>query len=497
VSKADAFSSATAQSRFRTRKPWSQLQHSARWNRRKEAVDACHRIGIPPTEVIANAGRLRVGTVLHLRRSIRDKLRTIPHLRLPAEQTIRRCKELLARVVGTRTESFVLQGKHGAYVTDPVHLVAALRGSSPFLCVGGDKGSQFTKLGVTFINAANKAHFAAVVIYEGNDSLEWLCLLQDPSALAFEGDTSAAHHTNIYAYFQQLINQGAFLNGDWKFISAVLALMGPAASYPCPKCVVSKQRFRMIDEPRDSSINSALQNSGALAVPPLLKIKADHIVPTPLHVYQGIGNRILDNMLVRAFKKPRVDEEIAKLKSIHAPGNGGKSDLYKLNGVELSRFIKKETILNMVKATPDLEQGLKSRLITAHHFLFGISRFLLKSGYWHPEEIFLFKKLVQHIVKQWHFVTRDHLFPKMHMLLHCAEFAEQWKFLGSAAESQIESSHAEFNRYYNVSHINKAKDPAVRVKRSLSDHIVQTSTRTALGDVTNLISHQPTRNYTI
>ena len=85
-------------------------------------------------------------------------------------------------------------------------------------------------------------HFAALLVYEGGDS--WL-ELQDCRAeglTPFTGDSAAFPH--IWAVLQHFIDtRGAFLNGDWPFINAVLGLMAPSATHPCPICIVSHKSF--------------------------------------------------------------------------------------------------------------------------------------------------------------------------------------------------------------------------------------------------------------
>ena len=74
-------------------------------------------------------------------------------------------------------------------------------------------------------------HFAALLVYEGIDS--WL-ELQDCRAEGLTPFTGAsASFPHIWSVLQHLINKrGAFLNGDWCFINAVLGLMSPSATHP-------------------------------------------------------------------------------------------------------------------------------------------------------------------------------------------------------------------------------------------------------------------------
>ncbi len=324
-------------------------------------MEACRRIGIPPTEITAHHS-LRPSTILHAPRSIRNKMRQVPNMHMPCEKAIRHCKEQLNVSGGTHTASFVLAGQVGAYVTDPVRLVKALRGNPltnialdqprNLLCVGGDKGGDFTKLGVIYFNSTNKAHFQALVVYQGDDNFETMKLLKEKGVLTFRGDSTASLH--IFTLLQSLLDEGAFLTGDWPFLAACLALKGAASNYPCPKCLVLKQHLGKLSTPRDPWNHSATQHAGTMAGANLLYVRSDYIVPTPLHVFLGIGNRIIDKVLVPTFTKETIAAAILAVKSKHAPGFGGLSDIYGLNGAELTHFIKTEVIPKLISSTPSL-----------------------------------------------------------------------------------------------------------------------------------------------
>jgi hypothetical protein len=55
------------------------------------------------------------------------------------------------------------------------------------------------------------------------------------------------------------------------------------------------------------------------------------------------------------------------------------------------------------------------------------------------------------------------------MLHHAVDFAERYRFLGRASESQIESFHARFNALFHRHHLNKATNISERLRRSLAD----------------------------
>jgi len=62
---------------------------------------------------------------------------------------------------------------------------------------------------------------------------------------------------------------------------------------------------------------------------------------------------------------------------------------------------------------------------------------------------------VKDIQDNWSSETGQAAFPKLHMLRHSLEFAERYRFLGRASESQIESFHATFNALFHKQHRNQ------------------------------------------
>jgi hypothetical protein len=134
-------------------------------------------------------------------------------LHLPSEQSIKQNRTVLEDMKGTAVAPFEVAGHRGAFVRDPVRLIATVtRGSSggPVLCVGGDKGGDFTKLGVTYMDNKSKARFQILVVYEGDDDVAGMSKLKQPGLLSFTGDSS--NLSNIFDYLQQLLAKGAFLS---------------------------------------------------------------------------------------------------------------------------------------------------------------------------------------------------------------------------------------------------------------------------------------------
>jgi hypothetical protein len=275
---------------------------------------------------------------------------------------------------------------------------------------------------------------------------------------------------------QHFINtRSAFLNGDWPFINAVLGLMSPSATHPCPICIISDKSFTKSSRYRTPADKHSLHPEHS----PLLTIIPERIVPTPLHLFLGISNRIILDAFSELFSRELVEETLNKVKTIHSAGCSGKSDLFKLNGPEIRKWIKKGCT-STLRASAEKEGALtadqKSTYTTLKRWLENLHDHLLHKEDWTAKEIEDWRAAVKDIQDNWCQETGTDAFPQLHMLLHSLEFAERHRFLGRASEAQIESYHAQFNTLFHDHHLNMAHNDAERQRRSLADtslHAVQ------------------------
>jgi len=449
----------------RTKRPYDQLGPTQQWKRRKQALaditNTMQQTGCP-IDALRLQQRLSPAELIHLPTSVREQIRSVPSLRIPAEQTMIACKQQLAATHATETGTFA----GGAYITDPVRFVSVLCEQSPFLAVGGDAGGGRCVLGVTYSHQSVQ-HFAALLVYEGGDS--WL-ELQDCRAeglAPFTGDSAAFPH--IWAVLQHLIDtRAAFLNGDWCFINAVLGLMSPSATHPCPICIVSKNNLLSSSRHRTPADKHSIDRSHQ----PLLSIPPERIVPTPLHLFLGISNRIILDAFSELLGKERVQTALATITTVHSAGCSGKSDLYDLNGPEISKWIRKKCSASVLAAAA--ESSTLPAATTASHsiltrWLQQLHHSLLHSGDWTAADIDAWRSAVNDIHQHWQSEAHSKPFPKLHMLHHSLEFAERHRFLGRASEAQIESFHATFNSLFHKQHRNMSSNTAERLRRSLAD----------------------------
>jgi hypothetical protein len=428
----------------------------------KAAVaEVLDEIGVP-MEVIAPPSTPAPIDLVHLPTSVREQMRGVRHLRIPSEKQMIQCKKLLAASHGTETGTFA----GGAYMTDPLAYVSVLCAQSPFIAVGGDAGGGFTKLGITYSHHDKQA-FACLLVYFGGDS--WL-ELQDCRAeglTPFKGDSAAFPH--IWAVLQHLIDtRSAFLNGDWPFINGVLGLMSPSATYPCPICIISFNSFTKTARYRKSGDKHSVDSTHC----PLLVINSDRIVPTPLHLFLGISNRIILDAFSELFSKELVEETLEKVKTIHSSGCGGKSDLFQLNGPEIRKWIKQDctsALRTAAEKDEDLTAGQKSSYSTLKRWLENLHDHLLHKKDWTVKEIEEWRAAVDDIQCNWSAETGQNAFPQLHMLKHTLDFVEQWRILGRASEAQIESFHVRFKTLFNEQHLNSAHNESLRIRRTLAD----------------------------
>ena len=460
--------------RKRRRREWTQLSRVQRWRRRREGRQALIDIGVPPSALVDS--RPTPHHLLPLPTAVRRKMRTTRSLRIPGEKRMADCKRLLAATCGTATASFrTMAGDSsivGAFVTDPVRLVRLATKGSSFLAIGGDAGGGQTKLGVTYQRSRSNRttqSFLPLLVVDAKDGRETFTALRTPNCSPFTGDS--AHHADIFSVLQQLIDEHprSFINGDWPFISALIGHKGHSSNYPCPVCIVPKQHLLAESAYRKPTDSHAMQRDSFITIP------AERIVPTPLHLFLGINNRIILIALKQFLGETTVLRMVAECKTKHSAGCGGLSDLKSLNGPEITRFIKKrsaEELTELALEQRRIVRGDGDQIRRLQGWMAKLHQFLLHDEEWDSARIFRFRALVDDIHRHWTTCTGIEPFPQLHMLRHAVEFAERHGILGQISEAQIESLHAKFNALFHVQHRNTSDKPGVRLRRCLADAVL-------------------------
>ena len=459
---------------MRSKRKYEDIGPTQRNLRRKLGREALAAIGVPASALCDP--KPTPAAMLALTTAERRKVRTVDSMEIVSENKMTECKLTLATTHGTRTApfSFPRAGEQenaavGAYVCDPLRLLLAVAAQSPFLCVGGDKGGGFTKLGVTY-RSHQRQHFLPLLVFEGDDHYDDLEALRKPDVTKFEG--SSEPHKTIYDVLQFIITEyKAFLNGDWPFISCMLQHKGHAADYPCPICIVEKEKLFSAAAYRRPVDGNSLHpvHDAFLSIPP------ERIVPTPLHLYLGINNRIIFNAFKELIGEKQLLALIKGVKSKHSAGCGGLSDLYQLNGPEIARFIRQgraKEVIAIGQALESIGKADEQHIHKMAEWMEKLHTYLLHSNVWTAVELYKFRALLDEMYGKWKKVTGDHVFPKLHMLRHAVEFAERYHILGAASESQIESFHFHFNSLYHTQHRNMSHKPFERMRRCLADAVV-------------------------
>ncbi len=192
----------------------------------------------------------------------------------------------------------------------------------------------------------------------------------------------------------------------------------PSATHPCPICIISRKNFLSSARYRTPADKHSIDRTHQ----PLLSIPPERIVPTPLHLFLGISNRIILDAFSELLDKERVETALKSISTVHSAGCSGKSDLYDLNGPEISKLIRREcsaTLLSAVSAATAASHSILSRwLAQLHHCL-------LHSDDWTTDDIESWRAAVNDIQQHWYAETSQAAFPKLHMLRHSLEFAER------------------------------------------------------------------------
>jgi hypothetical protein len=451
-----------SQSRFK--RPYDTLRPTQQRERRKQATaeisNILTKIDCPRTAVLPTPST-PPSNLIHLSTAVREQIRSVSSLHIPCERTLIKIKQSLSSSHATATSVF----EHGAYISDPLRLINLLTSSSPFIAVGGDTGGGQTKLGVTYLDLKGVQTFLCLLVYEGSDSWEDLAVINQPHYTPFKGDSLL--FTSILALFQHLIDtRSALLNGDWPFINNVLGLKAPTNSqHPCPICIISKSNFLGSSRYRKQTDKHSLHPEYT----PLLSIDPERIVPTPLHLFLGLSNRIIKDAFTEIFGKEVVEAAMGQVTTIHTPGCGGKSDLFDLNGPEIRKWIKKELNEKLKEDKENMTDKERATHSILTRWLKNLHDYLLHKKEWTVKQIEEWKSAVDDIQRHWQQETTQHPFPKLHMLKHAAEFAERHRFLGRASEAQIESFHFSFNSLFNNHHFNQSNNTPERLRRCLAD----------------------------
>ena len=280
------------------------------------------------------------------REKLKTRLRSIgKDIMAPTTQT-RNLMKHLSSAVATEITPIV-----GAYATNVKQLIELrlqrlslqhkLRFGGPFndkvwLCLLGDKGNNTTKVGVTIGNVLDSnspSNITTIGIYEGTDDLKTLREAFQPALF----NQVNALRTVKFPFEGQIVTKEVvlFMTGDYMFLCAMLGHIGPHAAFPCPLCQVANTNLKnnMESAARDlESMEKAAQEYAkgssasmsqtkktklnkacmGISAAPVLNIPIVNVIPSSLHIMQGLAQDVL-NRVEAVAKELAVYAELERL----------------------------------------------------------------------------------------------------------------------------------------------------------------------------------------
>lgn len=438
-------------------KGYDECSTTTKWERRTKLKKSSDTIQCPLSAVQPT---IPESELIHLSTATRNQMRTVPSIKLPSEKKIVELKKELVVTHGTGTSKTNFNGFIFTYLNDPLLFIQHVTKESKYISIGGDTGGGTTKLGITYTNVKGVEEFSPLLITNEKDSWDYLKILAVNHLFKYTGETEKKEIKNIWQLFQHINDHSSrqiniYLNGDWIFLNVVRGLMSPSSLQPCPICVVNKNNFQTID--RNRPLNPFMEMDCVIHQA-LLTISSRNVIPAPLHIFLGIGNRIINQILPNIIEKNKLKDAIKSVKSVYAHTGSGLQHIHELNGPELSKFINK-----------DWDFLTDENSIILFKWIKQLQKFLLQKQKFTQTDINEFELLVNEIITRWSSVTGQELFPKLHLLLHCVQFVKVHFFLGKFNESQIESFHSQFNRSTKHTHNNQGKNIGEKLRRSLAD----------------------------
>ena len=281
-------------------------------------------------------------------------------------------------------------------------------------------------------------------------------------------------------------------------MNTMLGLKNHCADHPCPRCLVYKGNLLSTKAAKRKRGHSLKKHSFKSVDERLIVIDPSRIVPSPVHLFLGFGNRYVKR-LVQLFGEEAVNEAIEKYRTLHSAGHGGAGDLYALNGPELCKCLDRGLGAKLLKSletklanesnesssaasaslsssssTFTIDKSLDHQAIVEHleRWMKQLKTQLLHANDWDRQDIKAWRTLVNEIQTRWPQFTNTPAFPKLHMLQHTHEFASEHGFLGRASEAQVESFHQTWNYLYQKQHRNMSHNTPERIRRCLADSVL-------------------------
>ena len=323
-----------------------------------------------------------------------------------------------------------------------------------------------TKLGITYLDRNGVTRFDPILIVNQKDSYEAFNYFNTNSTLQFNGESSG--FGSIYAALQHFIDthkNKIYFNGDWNSMSALLGLNTAAAYYPCIICTIHKDNIDSLTA--HSKREECVIGEYSQVSSPLLIIPSDRIVPLPLHVFLGIGNKIIKDILIQQLyvDEKKLHHSISLIKST---SQSGLSSIFALTGQELYDWSRISTLLAQL-TSDNHTQTERDNIAKVLRWVRELGASLFHRREWTRADRVSFSSLVAEMRSKWKETTNTPVTPKVHMLSHAVEFIQLHHSLGTHSEAHIESYHARFNKKYSINHRKKSDEEGERIRRCHAD----------------------------
>lgn len=476
---------------IREQKDYNELGSSQRNLRRNLGKEVLHKLKLPLSAMKSSS--VSTNDSLKITTRSRKRMRNINNINLPTERTIKKQRLSNAQEKGLESSSLTMtnfNNYQGAFFTDPIKLINSTCNSSSSLTIGGDKGGDMChkqdvlKIGVTYINKNNKNDFLPLIFINGiKDDFQSLKKINKENGIIFKGESE--NYNSLWELFDSLNNYEKFLNGDLVFESNVLGLGGTSSHHFCPICTISKYQLKTIYNKKSNNNNDHSNTFhyresdkdwllSKIFVPyitvaplKLINIPATHIVPAPLHVLLGLAGYMLESM-EKITGQDIFEPIMNSIKQVHEKP-AGLSDLFKLNGNEINKWIKRkkgeELISNYQKKFTNPVNI--HRLHTMNEWIKQLQHYLLTNEKFTPIMKRSFDQFVKEIQSQWTDIVGRAPVPKLHILTHCVEFAQRHNHLGRYSESRLESSHYTVNNLRQNHFANLSSNEKEKLRKCL------------------------------
>lgn len=495
----------------KNRKAWNLLSPRSQRDKKHQALKYLHYTGVP-CHVIHSPSHTSPSHTLayHPSRSCRNKIRKSLKGMIQSERKCIRHKLHLAATSDTETAYVINNNIIYVYLTDPIkfiqtNIIQPYQGENKdrYMIIGGDKGGDTTKLGITYPHPCGVNKFACLVAYTGKDDYDGMNQLMN-SDIKFKGESAKYEHifevfNNLSKHCDGLYREKIYINGDWNFINGILGLKAPGSSiHPCFICNVQMNKtrnnivitnnnhitfeYRSMDELIHHGYDhyhrfDSQCYDGVINIP-LLQYPLQYIIPLPLHVLLGLVNNFIQAMkkiCIKHHHGAEYDDIIASIKTTSV--TIGASGFHTLNGNEIKNLLTikyacKQQIIDLLEEKSEEYKIDHDRIDTMFEWSNVLYDYLLSHKHNDTVRATFFKQYILNTIwPKWYEVTQRKQTPKCHLLYHTAEFIQQLGTIGKYSESTLESFHYTYNEWLSK-HKNCGKRQAEKMRRALADAVL-------------------------